>query len=509
MGAFDNLATDRVTVEKLDGTTTGPFKATVTASKVVIFDSSADVVEGDVVCRPLPNGRTERYIVTESVFYQGTPGIPPNFQLKVRREPPKKKQDQADAQERASRFLTMSATYRRTDTIGEGATGVVYRVEDDNGDEFALKHLKKGAVSTERVKRFRNEIWFCSRTEHPNLIRVLDWGYTDDDDTRRPFVVTPLFDCTLRLLMDSGIEHRQVLRLYSMILDGVEAAHLLEVWHRDLKPENILCQIDGSNLVVADWGIAHFAEPHLLTLIETRQRSRMANFRYAAPEQRDPRSHVDKRADIFALGLILNEMFTGEVPQGSGYRLIEGTAEDLSYLDSVVDKMIRQDPSERPQDISEVKRLLVAAGNEYVQQQELSALKRRVIPTTEPDDPLIETPVEVVATDYRDGKLIFTLSQPVNQLWIDAFGKDVTSYTSGYGPRDFQISRDRIAVKADERQVNFAVRHLRQYLDRAREWYPRLVERQLRRRDQEERARLQEEVAAEERRLRILQSIDL
>jgi serine/threonine protein kinase len=109
-----------------------------------------------------------------------------------------------------------------------------------------------------------------------------------------------------------------VLPLFSGILDGVEAAHLLRVTHRDLKPENILCD-EKSLPVVADFGIAHFEEDIIATAVKTPAGAKMANLSYSAPEQRMRGAAVDLRADIFALGLILNEMFTRSVPQGVGY----------------------------------------------------------------------------------------------------------------------------------------------------------------------------------------------
>jgi len=100
---------------------------------------------------------------------------------------------------------------------------------------------------------------------------------------------------------------------------------LNNVFHRDIKPANIL-QSHDEEIVVADFGIAHFHEEHLRTLVDTHPNERLANFGYSAPEQRKRGSTVDQRADVYALGLILNEMFTRHVPQGSGYADIRGIA---------------------------------------------------------------------------------------------------------------------------------------------------------------------------------------
>src|SRR5207245_9704896 len=114
------------------------------------------------------------------------------------------------------------------------------------------------------------------------------------------------------------------------------------------KHENILCDQDRGAIVVADFGIAHFEEEEIYTAVETRNADRLANFQYAAPEQRVRGRAVDARADIFALGLILNELFTGEILQGSGHRTIANVAPHLAYIDEIVDTMERSSASERP-----------------------------------------------------------------------------------------------------------------------------------------------------------------
>jgi serine/threonine protein kinase len=198
---------------------------------------------------------------------------------------------------------------------------------------------------------------FCKGNRHPNIIKVEDWGLTEVAGQEVPFYVMPLYSKTLRHLMGDGIDSNTILALFGQILDGIEAAHEQGVWHRDLKPENLLYDPDSRRVVIADFGIAHFAEPLLQTTIETGPQERLANFQYAAPEQRT-RSKVDHRADIYALGLILNEMFTGRLLQGTGHKTIGSIAPSHARLDFAVDRMVRQSPAERPQSIAGVRQLL-------------------------------------------------------------------------------------------------------------------------------------------------------
>jgi serine/threonine protein kinase len=221
-------------------------------------------------------------------------------------------------------FETATNTYTEDTVLGQGGAGTVLRVLDADGQAFALKCLN--ASQSVKRRRFKNELWFCQQDQHPNIIRVVDSGVLLDRNAPFPFYVMPLFHGTLRTLMQNRLPPDRVLPLFDQVLSGVQAAHLMSVFHRDLKPENILYDRASDRLVVADFGIAHFGEDVLLTAVETRNQERLANFTYAAPEQRVRGGEVDHRADIFALGLILNEMFTGTPPIAEGYPLISGVA---------------------------------------------------------------------------------------------------------------------------------------------------------------------------------------
>ena len=147
------------------------------------------------------------------------------------------------------------------------------------------------------------------------------------------------------------------------VLEGVEAAHLQKVIHRDLKPENILFDRQRKVLAIADFGIARFAEDLLVTRVTTAPQQRLANFRYAAPEQRSGQ-RVDAATDVYALGLILNEAFTGETPVGTDYRTISSVVEPFGFLDEIVAAMIGQSPAGRPGSIFEIKKQIRKAREE-------------------------------------------------------------------------------------------------------------------------------------------------
>ena len=122
---------------------------------------------------------------------------------------------------------------------------------------------------------------FGVRENHKNLIKVLDFGRTDSGE---PFYIMPFAAATLRSLMSAGIDADQRLRLFSEILDGVEAAHLKGTFHRDLKPENVL-RVADEPLKVADFGIAHFEEDDLLRPVGTLNTDRLANWEMRLPSK--------------------------------------------------------------------------------------------------------------------------------------------------------------------------------------------------------------------------------
>jgi serine/threonine protein kinase len=186
------------------------------------------------------------------------------------------------------------------------------------------------------------------------------------------------------------------------------------VVHRDLKPENILYESVTQLPAIADFGIASFTEELLVTQVETLPTQRLANFQYAAPEQRIPGSSVSASADIYALGLILNETFTGTVPHGTEYRLIIQISKELGFLDDIVARMLRQAPEERPASIGELKGLVQRHQSEAISIQRLSEINGTVIRTEEVDVPF--EPPQLVDFDWSGGTLTLILDRPVTQV---------------------------------------------------------------------------------------------
>jgi serine/threonine protein kinase len=397
-------------------------------------------------------------------------------------------------------------------SIGTGGSGTVHVVEDIDGEKYALKVLHSQAGTT-KTKRFQHEILFCSRNNHRNIIRVLDHGVSEGPDgDPMPFYVMPLYPTTLRKLMAKGIPQSEVLPLFSHILDGLEAAHLKGVLHRDLKPENILCDPERSTVVIADFGIAKFQEEDLYTAVETSKHDRMANFLYSAPEQRVRGKQVTGAADIFAVGLILNEMFTGEIPQGSGYKRIASVASDRAYLDGIVDQLIQQAPDQRLQTVARIKEELIAQGNIFVNLQRLDALQKKVVPENEIDDPLITDPVRLVQTlDYSlsDSTLTIRLNRPVNDAWKGCFMTRATRFTANVSSAIVTFQGDTVRIIVSEHSLQEGINFVKEYIPVANEQYAAVVRREHQKEIDRRRAALKGAKDIEEARIRIMQKVHL
>jgi len=381
---------------------------------------------------------------------------------------------------------TTFSSYSVKESIGEGGCATVYRSVDDSGKNVAIKILDPLRATKEKLRRFENEYRFCARSTHKNIVTMLDHGITEDGI---PFLVMPLYESSQRKLIGT-VSPEESYSIFHSIMDGVEASHLKNVIHRDLKPENILVRNKGTELVIADYGIAHFEEEDLYTAVDTNDRDRMANFVYAAPEQKVRGATVDTRSDIFALGLIANELFTAKVPQGTDYRTIGEESPKHAFLDPLVEMMLRQDPGSRPNSVDAIKRQIIARSVELVARQELDRLRSTVITVTDTDDPLIETPVQVAGVDWNRDTLTIRLTQEINPDWVWSL-LNMGGWTAlqGKDPQNFQFGGKEAWISCRAEQAEAVLKHFRDWLPKANAVYSQRI---VARRAQEEEKKREE-----------------
>ncbi len=404
---------------------------------------------------------------------------------------------------------TAFATYRLIEQLGEGGAGRVYGGTDPSGTDIAIKVLTSDAA--EKRRRFKNEIAFLLRNRHANIVSVIDHGVAVGARIKGPFYVMPRFASSLRSAIVQKMPPEKAMQLYSQILDGVEAAHLLGVSHRDLKPENVLITTGGNAAAVADFGIAHFTADLMHTAVETAPTTRLANFQYAAPEQRVPSRAVTAAVDIYALGLMLNELFTGHVPHGTEYQRIAVVAPDYGFLDPIVAEMLRQTPSERPPSIAAVKGLIQRHRSEAVSLQKLNVLRDTVIPAGEVDDPLAHEPPMLIHAEYDGaGILRLTLDRQVHQRWVRAL-QNMGSYGAimGAGPERFSFHGATASIPIAPHLAQGVIDHFKTWLPRATQVLKSTLEEEIRSAEAQQLEQLRRAREAEQQRLAVNRGLRL
>src|SRR5919204_3180916 len=200
------------------------------------------------------------------------------------------------------------ASYVLQQAIGHGGMAVVYRAYQERLDRtVAIKILSENlAASTEFMERFRREARTAANLRHPNVITVHDFG---EDERGVPYLVLEYIEGpTLADLMDAGLDDGRVPDLLDQIAAGLDYAHNRGVIHRDIKPGNVLLTDDG-RAILTDFGLAWLLEGTQLTMVG----GVIGTPEYMSPEQAagDP---IDHRTDVYALGVVLFEMLSGERP---------------------------------------------------------------------------------------------------------------------------------------------------------------------------------------------------
>jgi serine/threonine protein kinase len=258
---------------------------------------------------------------------------------------------------------TRLGQYEIVERLGGGGMAVVYRaVQQPLGREVALKALSPELFEDEGfVKRFEAEAKTLAKLDHPNILTIYDFELTEGV----AYLTMPLIrGGTLRDVLRRGpLDTLSAWRYLREIGDGLQHAHDAGIVHRDLKPTNVLIHSDGRALL-ADFGLARGAgQPTHLTTIGLA----IGTPGYMAPEQ--VMGHdVDKRADIYAMGVLTFEMLTGRLPYTGANRMevayatvnspipsaVQLNANLPDELDQLLAKVLAKDPNERPQTVREL-----------------------------------------------------------------------------------------------------------------------------------------------------------
>src|SRR6516225_6581574 len=205
--------------------------------------------------------------------------------------------------------------YRILRLLGEGGMGAVYEAEQDSPQRaVALKVIRPGLLAPAFLKRFKQEVEILGRLHHPGIAQIYEAGVAEDGQPF--FAMEYIRGLTLgeyarlrALTVQARVE------LMARVCDAVQHAHDQGVIHRDLKPANILVDESGQPKVL-DFGVARATDADLLTGAGlTRTGQLLGTPNYMSPEQvtGDPAT-IDRRADVYALGVILYELAAHRLP---------------------------------------------------------------------------------------------------------------------------------------------------------------------------------------------------
>jgi non-specific serine/threonine protein kinase len=320
------------------------------------------------------------------------------------------------------------AHYEIAAKLGGGGMGVVYKARDTKlGRQVALKFLPAEWSHDEQVKqRFIREAQAASATDHPNICPVHSIESTADDQL---FIVMAYCDGqTLKQRLEKGpLGIDESLWVATQVADGLAKAHAQGVVHRDVKPGNLMLTEDGVRIL--DFGLAKFADSLQLTLAG----SMIGTVAYMSPEQARG-EEADARSDIWALGVVLYQMLTGELPFKGGYAeavshairteepapLRSKNASVSIDVDTFVLRALKKNPKERIQTAREMARGLRHLQGMTVPQDlqtQVIPISRRsivVLPfvnLTEGDDYFADGLMDEIITDLSSVRALRVISR--------------------------------------------------------------------------------------------------
>jgi serine/threonine protein kinase len=245
------------------------------------------------------------------------------------------------------------------------------------GRRVAIKILlPEHAASQELSERFTREARAANLVRHRNIVDVLDVG---EDESGAPYMVQELLEGENLASYLAGLPRRltvaQAMAIYLPVVEAVAHAHAKGVVHRDLKPENVFLARQGDDVVpkLLDFGISHIITETNIRMTATGVV--MGTPAYMAPEQIEGTRRVDMRTDVWALGVLLHEMFSGMLPfraESPGSLFIQiatGTPIPLHDvaphvpigIERVVDKCLKRSQDERFANAGELLRAMRAA----------------------------------------------------------------------------------------------------------------------------------------------------
>lgn len=246
-------------------------------------------------------------------------------------------------------------SYKFLQFIERGGMGAVYKaVQKSLNRTVAVKLLPQVHRNKESfAERFKREAHALAQLNHPHIIGVHDFGETPDGQMYYVMEFVSGMDLQ-HLLKRAPPEPRQILTIITQVCEALQFAHEHGIVHRDIKPANILVDERG-NVKVADFGLAKVMGQQAVDYTATGMTIGTPD--YIAPEALDQSKSIDHRADIYSLGVMIYELFTGHVPKGVWEPPSIRSGADKG-IDAVVSKAMQNNPEKRYQHVSDMTQVL-------------------------------------------------------------------------------------------------------------------------------------------------------
>ncbi|MBX2812668.1 MAG: protein kinase [Myxococcales bacterium] len=266
--------------------------------------------------------------------------------------------------------------YRVLRKIGEGGMGSVYLADHEAIDrKVAVKVLLgKLAADSLAIRRFQQEAKAISKIQHPNTVTIYDYGkIVENDGEERLYIVMEfLRGSTLAqiLRMEGPMEGLRASRVLRQVCASLADAHGIGIIHRDLKPDNIFLTEVGGNkdwVKVLDFGVAKLADGDSVGSL-TQTGMIFGTPKYMSPEQAEGKK-IDYRSDIYAIGVVLYELLTGQPPFISDtpvglllkhisepprpFQMVAGNRRIDPHLEGIVMRALEKNPDRRQQQVTE------------------------------------------------------------------------------------------------------------------------------------------------------------
>lgn len=272
--------------------------------------------------------------------------------------------------------------YRLIEQIGEGGMATVWRAEHTAlARDVAVKFISvTGPSQSKYVERFLREAKLAASIRHRNVVDILDFGRSDEG---LPYMVLELLQgesLADRLARGPRLTLDEIVNIVVLSLGGLSAVHNAGVVHRDLKPENIFLVTDEDGVFpkLLDFGVSKSVDPERTDRRGaplTQEGVLVGTPHYMAPEQARGMKDIDRRADLWAMGVIFYEMLAGRLPYDTEHvgdlllQIVTTDAPPLSFyrpelgteLDAVLAKALARDREQRFQDAKEMRAAVVGA----------------------------------------------------------------------------------------------------------------------------------------------------